>query len=310
VTAIALTGLTKRFGTQIAVNELNLTVDRGVLFGFLGPNGAGKTTTIRMMLGLVRPTAGTIRLLEQPVWEPRRAVLSRVGAIVEDPAFWPYLSGRRNLEYLARAAGPSAEQHRRLGRIEEVLRQVDLQEAAGKKVKAYSHGMRQRLGIAATLLGEPDIIVLDEPLNGLDPQGIREMRSLLRRLADGGATVFISSHLLSEVELTCDRVAVLARGRLVAEGAPSSLRGDVVAVAVEVDDEGKARKALAKLTGATLDGSPGDATLRVVLGDALTPAAVNAALVKAGVSVAALIPERSSLEDAFLTLVADAETPQ
>lgn len=306
MSAISLTGLTKRYGGQVAVDQLTLTVPTGLVFGFLGPNGAGKTTTIRMMLGLVKPSGGDVRLLDSAVWESRRSVLHRVGSMVEEPTFWSYLSGRKNLEYLARASRSDAPQ--RLARIDETLRRVDLHEAAGKKVKAYSHGMRQRLGIAAALLGAPDLLILDEPTNGLDPQGIREMRVLLQRLAREGTTVFISSHLLGEVEQMCDQVAVLAHGALVAEGEPSALRGEVTAVRVTVDDPAAALRVLEILGGA--GAQMRDADLLVTLEPPMTSAVVNAALVRAGIAVHALIPERSSLEDAFLALVEDAETPR
>src|SRR5205823_9250859 len=190
----------------------------GVLYGFLGPNGAGKTTTIRMILGLIAASSGTVRILGEPVRVAgeTQTILARVGALIEEPAFWGYLSGRQNLEYFARAAGPPQDRDQRLARIDETLATVGLAQAANKKVKAYSQGMRQRLGIALALLGRPDLLVLDEPTNGLDPQGMREIRLLLRQLADDGTTVFVSSHLLSEVEAMCDRVGVLSHGRLVA----------------------------------------------------------------------------------------------
>jgi ABC-2 type transport system ATP-binding protein len=229
--------------------------------------------------------------------------------MIEEPGVWRYLSGRRNLEYFARSAGPAADRRARLGRVDEVLRTAGLQDAATKKVKAYSQGMRQRLGIAQALLGAPRILVLDEPTNGLDPQGMREVRTLLRRLADEGVTVFVSSHLLTEVEAMCDRVGVLARGRLVAEGPPGELRGSPSLLRIEVDDRPRAERVLADVAGVTLDGG-GTAQLRVRLEAPATPAAVNAALVGAGVEVSALIPEHESLEDVFVALVEGGETPR
>jgi ABC-2 type transport system ATP-binding protein len=289
------------------------------LYGFLGPNGAGKTTTIRMVLGLILPTAGEVDVLGEPVFgDGARARASRalrkVGAIIEEPAFWRYLSGRRNLEFFARAAGPAADRDRRLARIDEVLRMVGLEAAARKKVKAYSQGMRQRLGIALALLGQPELLVLDEPTNGLDPQGMREVRLLLRRLADEGTTVFVSSHLLAEVEAMCDRVGVLARGRLVAEGPPSKLRASSDRIRLEVDDRARAVAMLSSLAGVTQDahevvtGGPGSVWVR--LEPPATAASVNAALVGGGVAVSALVPEHESLEDVFVSLVEGADVPR
>jgi ABC-type multidrug transport system ATPase subunit len=187
VNALVARGLTKRYRGTPAVDRLDLRVEPGVLYGFLGPNGAGKTTTIRMALGLVFPSEGEIEVLGEPVFghgAPGRRELRRVGALIEEPAFWSYLSGRRNLECFARAAGPAEDREARLARIDQVLEQVGLSGATGKRVKAYSDGMRQRLGIALALLGAPELLILDEPTNGLDPQGMREVRRLLRRLAD------------------------------------------------------------------------------------------------------------------------------
>jgi ABC-2 type transport system ATP-binding protein len=318
--ALAAHGLTKRYGPAAAVDALDLTVERGELYGFLGPNGAGKTTTIRMALGLIVPSAGDVDLLGERV-RPDRAPLERVGALVEEPAFWRYLSGRRNLEYLARAGGGRADVRARLARVDEVLGVVGLAEAADKRVKAYSQGMRQRLGVALALLGEPDLLVLDEPTNGLDPSGMREMRLLLRRLADDGTSIFVSSHLLAEVEAMCDRVGVMAQGRLVAEGPPSSLRGVADRVRVEVDDVGRAAQVIAGIEGVTIStettradaqetSAVGTGIVRVTLAGGVTPAVVNAALVGADIAVHALVPERSSLEDVFLELVEGADVPR
>jgi len=316
VNAIATAGLTKRYGDLVALDHLDLAIEEGVLYGLLGPNGAGKTTMIRMALGLVFPTEGAVSVLGEPVFgdDPRSRLraLRRVGAIVEEPGFWKYLSGRRNLECFARASGPADDRARRLGRIEEVLRLAGLEGAADKRVKAYSQGMRQRLGIALALLGEPAVLVLDEPTNGLDPQGMREVRLLLRRLADQGTTVFVSSHLLSEVEAMCDRVGVLARGRLVADGPPSKLRMSGDRLRVEVDDVERARRVAGTLDGVSVDGDErGPAgSLRVALSPPATAAQVNAALVSAGIGVSALVPEHESLEDVFMELVEGAETAE
>jgi ABC-type multidrug transport system ATPase subunit len=304
-------------------------VEPGELYGFLGPNGAGKTTTIRMALGLIFPTDGEVRVLGEPVFGPQPDRMGRlftapsalrwVGALVEEPGFWKYLSGRRNLEYFARAAGPRDDRAARLGRVSETLRLVGLAEAADKKVKAYSQGMRQRLGVALALLGAPRVLLLDEPTNGLDPQGMREVRLLLRRLADEGTTVFVSSHLLWEVEAMCDRVGVLARGRLVAQGPPAELRVSGDTIRMEVDDAERARRVLATFAAGTLlDESaeaqdlrrPGTGSLRVRVEPPATAADLNALLVSAGVRVNALIPERATLEEVFLTLVEGADAPR
>jgi ABC-2 type transport system ATP-binding protein len=302
VTALVTRGLTKRYGDVNVVDGLDLSVEEGELYGFLGPNGAGKTTTIRMALGLIHPSGGEVQLLgERVTGGGATEVLARAGAIIEEPAFYGFLSGRRNLEMFARSGADRADVRRRLERIDEVLATVGLADAGGKRVKAYSQGMRQRLGIALALIGNPEVLVLDEPTNGLDPTGMREVRLLLRRLADSGTTVFVSSHLLAEVEAMCDRVGVLARGRLVAEGPPGKLRGTAERLRVEVDDAARAIAVLATVDGVSaweqeravlvrLDGEP-------------TAAQVNAALVSAGVAVSALVPEHESLEDVFVSLV-------
>jgi ABC-2 type transport system ATP-binding protein len=301
VTALVTRGLTKRYDGVNVVDRLDLAVDRGELYGFLGPNGAGKTTTIRMTLGLIFPSGGEVELLDCPMSGGRERALRRTGAMIEEPAFYRFLSGRRNLEVFARAGGDGEEVRRRLSRIEEVLEQVGLSTAGDKRVKAYSQGMRQRLGIALALLGRPDLLVLDEPTNGLDPAGMREVRLLLRRLADGGTTVFVSSHLLAEVEAMCDRVGVLSRGRLVAEGPPGNLRGGAEHLRIEVGDPVRAVGILRDLAGvAGIDGQ--GPVLRVHL-DGATAAQVNAALVSGGVAVGALVPERDTLEDVFMSLV-------
>jgi ABC-2 type transport system ATP-binding protein len=307
--AIATDGLTKTYGEVAAVDAVDLTVRTGELYGFLGPNGAGKTTTIRMILGLIHPTEGSASLLGERVTIDH-APLARVGALVEEPAFWRYLSGRRNLEAFARAGAGRADVRRRLGRIDEVLRLVGLEAAADKRVKAYSQGMRQRLGVANALLGEPELLVLDEPTNGLDPSGMREFRRLLRRLADGGTTVFVSSHLLAEVEAMCDRVGVMAQGRLVAEGPPGSLRGAADQLRLDVDDRPRAVAVIEALPGVEPVLWEGDGSLRVRLAEGVAAADVNEALVAAGIRVGALVPERSSLEDVFLHLVEGHDVPR
>ncbi|HEX5617550.1 MAG TPA: ATP-binding cassette domain-containing protein, partial [Solirubrobacteraceae bacterium] len=207
---IETSALTKRYGETVAVDRLDLRVRRGEVYGFLGPNGAGKSTTLRMLLGLVRPTSGAVTVLGGRPGTP--AALSRVGAMIEGPAFYPFLSGRDNLRVLARYAGAPES------RIGAVLAEVDLEDRAGDRVAAYSMGMKQRLGIAAALLKDPELLLLDEPTNGLDPAGMAEMRDFIRSLGAGGRTVLLSSHLMGEVELVCDRVGVIRAGSLVAEG--------------------------------------------------------------------------------------------
>ncbi len=305
--ALAVRGLRKRYDELDAVDGLDLTIERGELYGFLGPNGAGQTPTIRMALGLILPTAGDVEVLGQQVGPGSPPPLDRVGALVEEPAFWRFLSGRRNLEYMARAGGSGPETRARLGRVDDVLARVGLTDAADKRVKAYSQGMRQRLGIALALLGEPELLVLDEPTNGLDPSGMREIRGLLRGLAETGSTVFVSSHLLGEVEAMCDRVGVMARGRLVAEGPPGTLRGVVVRHRFEVDDPARALEVGGAIAGVVAEAAPG--AVRMRLADGVGPADVNAVLVAAGIRVSALMPERDSLEDVFFSLVEGADAP-
>jgi ABC-2 type transport system ATP-binding protein len=310
VTALVTRELTKRYEGVPVVDALDLRIERGELYGFLGPNGAGKTTTIRMALRLIFPSSGEVDLLGEPVFgsRPPRA-LARTGAMIEEPAFYRFLSGRKNLEMFARAGDDGEDSHRRLARIDEMLALVGLTDAANKRVKAYSQGMRQRLGIGLALLGEPEMLVLDEPTNGLDPSGMREIRQLLRRLADGGTTVFVSSHLLSEVEAMCDRVGVLSRGRLVAEGPPGALRGSVERLRVEVDDVERALRTLAPLEGVTVAAGELPGSVVVHLDRDATASMVNVALVKADVAVSALMPERDTLEDVFLALVEDPDVP-
>ncbi len=210
--------LRKQFGDFVAVEHVDLSISEGELFGFLGPNGAGKTTTIGMILGLLHPSAGRVEILGEEITPEHTDALRHVGALVSTPGFVPYLSGRENLHLLARLY-PDVDR----GRVEEVLKLVALQEAAARKVRGYSTGMKQRLGLAAAILHRPRLLVLDEPTNGLDPIGMKEIREMLRTLADEGVTIFLSSHLLHEVEQICDRVAILDHGRILAEGEVSHL---------------------------------------------------------------------------------------
>src|SRR5437868_1505866 len=237
---VRTSGLTKRFGQRVALDSVDLTVPPAIAFGFLGPNGAGKTTLIRTLLGLTRPTGGTFHLLGHHMPVERSAALRRVGAIVEEPRFHPHLTGRENLRIVAAARDRAAE-----ARIPESLERVGLTHRANDRVKTYSLGMRQRLGIARCLLADPALLMLDEPMNGLDPAGILEMRRLIRAFVDEGRTVFLSSHLLDEVEKTCDQVAIVDQGVVVLQGAVGEIaaQGDPTLL-IEIDDTAAARNAL------------------------------------------------------------------
>ncbi|WP_026818174.1 ABC transporter ATP-binding protein [Arthrobacter castelli] len=305
--AIETSGLTKSFAHQQAVDDVGLSVPRGSVFGFLGPNGSGKTTTIRMLLGLASATSGTIRLLDGAMPDAAAEVLPRVGALVEGPAFYPFLSGRANLHRLD-TADRYAPRSTRRRRVNEALERVGLSHAAGKRAHAYSLGMKQRLGIANALLTPRDLLILDEPSNGLDPQGTREVRNLVRSLADGGSTVFVSSHLLAEVEQMCTHVAVMSTGRLVAQGTLEELRGhDHVQLRIETPDVGDARQVLASLGLQPDQGGPmAAATVTADLTvPGLHPEAVNAALVSAGVRVRGFAADATSLEDRFVALTGE-----
>jgi ABC-type multidrug transport system ATPase subunit len=293
---IVTRGLTKRFGGVLAVDSIDLDVREGERYGFLGPNGSGKTTTVRMLLGLVFATSGEIELLGREV--PRRVgeALPDVGALVEGPAAYPHLSARTNLD-LQDAAGPRGQRMSRparRARIDEVLHQVGLGGVGRKPVRAYSLGMRQRLGLAAALLGRPRLLVLDEPTNGLDPQGIQEVRELLLQLNQQGTTVFLSSHQLAEVEQLCTRVGVMDRGRLVAQVAMDEVRRPTGRSLIRVDDPGAA---LALLDGRVAARS-GD---RLVVAD-VPVAELTRRLVGAGIEVLEAVPERNSLEALVLRL--------
>ncbi|HVM04586.1 MAG TPA: ABC transporter ATP-binding protein [Acidimicrobiales bacterium] len=302
VDVIEIEGLRKvyrrlRGRPSVALDGLDLAVPSGGVFGFLGPNGSGKTTTIRCLLGLVRPTAGGVSLLGRPVPEGLAGTMGRVGAIVEAPALFPTMTGRENLRLLAALDGIGRR------RVDDVLAEVGLEHRAGDAVKRYSLGMRQRLGLAAALLKDPELLVLDEPANGLDPAGIREIRVLLRRLGAEGRTVFVSSHLLSEVEQTCDSVAILRAGRCVAAGPVRQVLAGAgpAAVVVRMDDLDAGRRILAR-AGFTAE-RVGD-HLRV---DAPTGrgAAINRALAESGVWASELRCDEVTLEELFLRLTAE-----
>ena len=289
-------GLTKRFGKLLAVDHLDLAVCRGDVFGFLGPNGAGKTTTIRMIFGLIFPTSGHAEVAGHRVPGERVAALRHLGGFVEVPAFYPNMSARRNLRLIGSAGGDASEQ-----RIAEVLDTVGLLARGDSKVGGYSHGMKQRLGIANALLNRPDVIILDEPTSGLDPQGMKDVRELVRELGKGGTTVFLSSHLLHEIEQVCNRAVIINRGRTVIEGPVATLRPREEAVKVMTGDQQKAFE-----TARALFGDHGvswdEGYLVVRAGDEGVPELVRR-LVADGVAVRAVVPAvEQGLEDFFLEL--------
>ena len=302
VPAVTSDGLTKRFKTVAAVDGIDLHVPAGSVYGFLGPNGSGKTTTIRMLLGLVFPTSGSHTLLGVDFAVGGSRALQRVGALVEGPAFHPYLTGRANLARLD-AADRTADARTAARRIDEALERVGLGPAAAKRYRAYSLGMRQRLGIAAALLQRRELLVLDEPTNGLDPQGTREVRALVTDLAGDGVTVFLSSHLLSEVEQVCSHVGVMSAGRLVWQGELSELRAQQ-AERVRVETTQPA-DAAAVLAGCGLaDVRCAGSVVTALLGPA-QPEKLVAALVHGGVGVSAFAIDRPALEEQFVALTGE-----
>jgi ABC-2 type transport system ATP-binding protein len=289
-------GLVKRYGDLVAVDHVDLSVEPGDVFGYLGPNGAGKTTSLRMLLGLIRPTAGSVRLFGRDVDLGARA-LDGIAGFVEGPTFYPYLSGRQNLRLLADYDGAGAR-----SRIEEVLEVVQLRERGGDRVRGYSHGMRQRLGIAAALLRNPRLLLLDEPTTGLDPAGMRDMRDLVRRLAGEGITVLLSSHLLTEVEELCNRVAIIRKGRIVYEGELADLKASAPAgYRLRTTDPARARAVSLVQPGISDVRSSDGADLRFVA-DEDAVAGLSLALAQAGIAITALVPETASLEELFLHL--------
>jgi lantibiotic transport system ATP-binding protein len=300
--AVESSGLTKRFGRQVAVDDIDLAVPRGAVYGFLGPNGSGKTTTIRMLLGLIRPTAGRHGLLGSPMPADAGDVLPRVGALVEGPAFHPYLSGRDNLRRLDavdRTAPPATTD----ARVSAALERVGLLAAAGKRYRAYSLGMRQRLALAAALLSPRELLVLDEPTNGLDPQGTREVRALITAVAAEGATVLLSTHLLSEVEQICTHVGVMHRGSLVAQKPLAQLRAEAAPrVRVETDRSADAARVLRELGLAEV--AEGDHEATGLLGP-VAPEKVVAALVHDGVPVRGFGVVAPDLEELFVSLTGE-----
>ena len=293
---ITTRGLTKTYGRVTAVDDVGLEVREGDRYGLLGPNGSGKTTLVRMLLGLVFATRGEIEVLGRPVPRQVMKVLPEIGALVEGPGMYPHLSGRTNLA-LFDAAGPGGARRDRRRRVDTALERVGLAGIDRRPVRAYSLGMRQRLGLASALLRKPRLLILDEPTNGLDPHGIREVRDLLIELNASGTTVFLSSHLLAEIEALCTRVGVLDRGRLVAQDDLSALQAPTGRTEVQTPDVADA----ARLLGGQVE-HVGVDRLLVRTGD---PAGLNTALVRAGVRVRGLAPERHTLEDTVLELTSD-----
>jgi ABC-2 type transport system ATP-binding protein len=323
---LATDGLTKRYGKRLAVNGLNLDVRRGDVFGLLGPNGSGKSTTLRMVLGLVWPTAGSIALFggDHNESDQRRAALRRVGAVVEQPAFYPYLSGRQNLRGVAIFAGlPSSDEMRK--RVDEALSYVGLSERADDAYRKYSLGMKQRLGIAAALLTQPELVVLDEPTNGLDPAGVVEVRALIKQLAQRGITVLLASHLLHEVQQVCTRVAIMKEGRLLAQGEVSDLLSAQIGIQLGFADVAVMQQALAALQAAkattqwlqrvsVIAPEPGawvppGGQMLFVDAPLERAADVNALLAEHGIYAAELRRREGSLEQYFLALTGEAPPP-
>ena len=303
---VETSGLTKRFGERVAVDDVDLHVPRGSAFGYLGPNGAGKTTLIRMLLGLTSSTAGSMRLLGRPVPAERAEALSRVGAIVEEPRFHGHLTGRENLSVIAAAREPEAH-----GRIDGALARVGLSRRADDRVKRYSLGMRQRLGVARSLLADPELLILDEPTNGLDPAGIHEFRDMIRGFAAEGRTVLLSSHLLDEVEKICDQVAIVDRGRIVMQGSIAELAaGAARTLLVVTSDDERALALFAEHRAVKTANSESDG-IRVTLHSETEPEAaaddIGRRIVLAGLAIRRFEPARVSLERRFLEITSRLE---
>ena len=308
MSVLAAQGLVKRYGSFVAVDQLDLDIERGEIVGFLGPNGAGKTTTLRMLAGLIRPTSGRARILDQPVPGPN---LRRVGTMIEEPSFYPYLTGRANLRYAALLHGGVSE-----ARIDEVLHFVRMENAADKKVRAYSQGMRQRLGLARAVLHEPDLLLLDEPTNGLDPVGIAEIRENLRTIARQGVTILVSSHILAEIEKLVTRVVAIERGRVRYDGSLRDLVDRVVerivTLRLEAMNVEKLRSALSDETirgdAVTLVEAQDPHEARVRVPHAEIPGLLRR-LVTAGVDLTEVRSEGDDLEGAYLRLLREDGRP-
>jgi ABC-2 type transport system ATP-binding protein len=295
-------GLTKDYGKGLrAVDHLDLEICRGDVFGFLGPNGAGKTTTLRMVMGLIFPTSGYVQILDHRVPGDTIEALRHMGGFVETPAFYPTLSARRNLRLLASESGLHDE-----ARIDEVLETVGLRERADSKVKGYSHGMKQRLGIASALLHKPELVILDEPTSGLDPQGMKDVRELVRELGRQGTTVFLSSHLLHEVEQVCNRAVIIDRGKVVIQGTVDELKPRQLGIKVLTDDQTKAAETLRSVVGDAAVTS--DEGYLVARGDGDVAPELVRRLVADGLDVRAVIPAvEQGLEDFFLELTTSSD---
>jgi ABC-2 type transport system ATP-binding protein len=304
--AVRTSGLTKRFGDRKALDGVDLHVPRGVAFGFLGPNGAGKTTIIRLLLGLAWPSSGTMSVLGHSVPGERRSALARVGAVVEEPRFHSHLTGVENLEVNAAARGGAAR-----ARIPAVLDRVGLGARATDRVSAYSLGMKQRLGIARCLLADPELLILDEPMNGLDPAGMLEFRRLIRELVGEGRTVFLSSHLLDEVQRTCDFAAIVDRGRVITQGSIDALSGSGHSIAVGTDDPSRAATLLARLHGVeSASVQDGSVKLAVAANDQTDRELVTEIvkqLLHAGLAIDRVTPVEGTLEERFLNLTSGLE---
>ena len=301
--AIETVDLVKQFGDQAAVGGISLSVPRGSVFGFLGPNGSGKTTTIRMLLGLAEPTSGTIRVLGDEVPGRLEQALPKVGALVEGPAFYPYMSGRKNL-FRYDAADRNSDPATRQLRVDAALERVGLTNAAHKKVHAYSLGMKQRLGLANALLKPRQLLILDEPTNGLDPQGTREVRNLIRSLASEGITIFVSSHLLSEIQQVCTHLAVMTSGRIVAQGSIEDLRASGRTVVIAKVSDAQTSANLLREMGVDKPSMFGDQVQAEVAAD-FDSATFNERMVRAGVRVSELHIAKQSLEEYFVELTGE-----
>jgi ABC-2 type transport system ATP-binding protein len=299
--AVKTIGLTKRFGERRALDGVDLEVPRGVAFGFLGPNGAGKTTIIRLLLGLAWPTSGSMSVLGHAVPEDRARALEHVGAIVEEPRFYPFLTGRENLEVNAAARGGAAAE-----RIPATLERVGLAARADERVSGYSLGMRQRLGIARCLLADPELLFLDEPMNGLDPAGMLELRGLIRELVGEGRTVFLSSHLLDEVQRTCDFAAIVDRGKVVTQGSINTLTAGASRIAIGTDDAGRAAALLANLHGVERAAVQDGGVVVALAANGATNRELVTAIVRrildAGLAIDRVTPVEASLEERFLNI--------
>jgi ABC-2 type transport system ATP-binding protein len=303
---VETSGLTKRFGDRIAVDDVDLRVPHGSAFGYLGPNGAGKTTLIRMLLGLTSVTSGTMHLLGRPVPAERATALARVGAIVEEPRFHGHLTGRENLTVIAAAREPEAH-----ARIDGALARTGLSQRADERVKRYSLGMRQRLGVARSLLADPELLILDEPTNGLDPAGIREFRDMIRGFVAEGRTVLLSSHLLDEVEKICDAVAIVDRGRVVMQGSIADLaRGAEQTILIATSDEERALALLGEnraVTSAVVEANGIRVRLRPDVKAESAADDLGRRLVLAGLAIRRFEPARASLEQRFLEITSRLE---